>query len=83
VTAVAVRRDAWIRNAACRGFAGLFVNLRHETPDDRQEREDLAKLVCARCPVRGECLDYALRVREPLGVWGGLTESERRKLLTR
>jgi WhiB family redox-sensing transcriptional regulator len=33
------------------------------------------------CPVRDECLDYALRYREPFGVWGGMTEKERRVLL--
>jgi WhiB family redox-sensing transcriptional regulator len=81
VTVVAVGREAWVGDAACRRFAGLFVNLSHEAPDDRQERERLAKLLCARCPVRGECLAYALRVREPLGIWGGLNESERRDLL--
>jgi len=34
------------------------------------------------CPVRQECLDYALRVREPFGIWGGLNEAERRALTT-
>lgn len=36
-----------------------------------------AKLICASCPVREECLTEALRSREPHGVWGGLSESER------
>ncbi len=40
-----------------------------------------AKAVCAACPVRQVCLDYALEVREPSGIWGGLTARERRKLL--
>lgn len=39
------------------------------------------KAVCARCPVRAECLDYALENREPHGVWGGLGENERRALV--
>jgi WhiB family redox-sensing transcriptional regulator len=39
-----------------------------------------AKLICAKCPVRRECLDYALAEPEPLmGVWGGLTAHERRQ----
>lgn len=42
---------------------------------------DSAKLVCAQCDVRLQCLDYSLRAREPYGVWGGLSEVERRHLL--
>lgn len=37
-----------------------------------------AKAVCARCPVRAECLAWALSTRQSVGVWGGLTEDERR-----
>lgn len=39
-----------------------------------------AKRVCAVCPVRAECLEYALRRDERFGIWGGLSERERRKL---
>ena len=39
-----------------------------------------AKLVCQSCQVRVECLGYALQHDERFGVWGGLTEQERRKL---
>lgn len=39
-----------------------------------------AKRICARCEVRAECLDYALAHDERFGVWGGLSERERRKL---
>lgn len=38
------------------------------------------KAVCAGCPVRAECLEYALENRERHGIWGGLSERERRKL---
>ncbi len=37
-----------------------------------------AKAVCAGCPVRSECLDFALRLKVAHGVWGGLSERERR-----
>ena len=40
-----------------------------------------AKAVCMACPVRAECLQEALDNEEPFGVWGGLSERERRKLL--
>lgn len=38
-----------------------------------------AKAVCQVCPVVGECRAYALQIREPYGIWGGLTETERRR----
>ena len=43
----------------------------------------VAKQLCSTCPVRGECLDYARDAGEKLGVWGGLTERQRRKLRAR
>jgi WhiB family redox-sensing transcriptional regulator len=39
-----------------------------------------AKKVCLSCDVRSECLDYALANDERFGIWGGLSERERRKL---
>lgn len=41
-----------------------------------------AKRVCQQCPVRMQCLEYALANREAWGVWGGLSTRERQKLLT-
>jgi WhiB family redox-sensing transcriptional regulator len=40
-----------------------------------------AKRTCARCEVKAECLDYALDHDERFGVWGGLSERERRELI--
>jgi WhiB family transcriptional regulator, redox-sensing transcriptional regulator len=42
-----------------------------------------AKKVCLACDVRGECLEYALAHDERFGIWGGLSERERRKLKKR
>ncbi len=42
-----------------------------------------AKKVCVSCEVRVECLDYALENDERFGIWGGLSERERRKLKRR
>ncbi|MGV0625021.1 WhiB family transcriptional regulator [Mycolicibacter minnesotensis] len=39
-----------------------------------------AKKICQRCAVRSECLDYALAHDERFGIWGGLSERERRRL---
>lgn len=42
-----------------------------------------AKSVCAACPVRHECLEHALANDERFGIWGGLSESERRRVRKR
>ena len=42
-----------------------------------------AKRICRRCEVKAECLDYALNHDERHGIWGGLSERERRKLKRR
>jgi WhiB family redox-sensing transcriptional regulator len=74
---------AWQFRAACRGEdASLFFAPGYfERKEEKELREVGAKAICARCPVRVDCLEYALRIREPHGVWGGLNEMERRVLL--
>ena len=42
-----------------------------------------AKRICSVCPVREQCLDYALRTREMQGIWGGHSPDERRRMLGR
>ncbi len=80
-----MRSGDWRRDAACRGedaglfFAPAYFEKRHE----KAAREARAKAICARCPVLDVCREYALRVRESHGVWGGLNEAERRGLLRR
>ncbi len=59
----------------------FFPPAHFERKDDREAREVRAKSICAGCAVRHECLDYALRIREPHGIWGGLNEAERRPLI--
>jgi WhiB family redox-sensing transcriptional regulator len=73
----------WQWRAACRGEdSSLFFAPNHpENKDEKTIRERQAKGICARCPVRIECLEYAIRIREPHGIWGGLNEMERRVLI--
>ena len=73
----------WRDRAACLSYpAILFFGMDDvETPAERRAREDQAKLVCSTCSVCDECLDYALTMREPYGIWGGLTEVERKARL--
>ena len=76
---VAFARTAWEPHAACRGRQSTFFfpPARESTPQ-RQIREAAAKQICSQCPVQPQCLDYALRLQEPFGIWGGLNEAERR-----
>ena len=74
----------WQLVAACRGVdSSLFFHPEGERGAARSAREASAKEVCMRCPVRAECATHALAVREPYGVWGGLTEDEREAMMGR
>ncbi len=80
-----VEEADWRRQAACKGANGdLFYPKSawsRESKENRQQREQMAKRVCARCTVQACCLDWALRNGEVVGVWGGKTERERRAIL--
>lgn len=68
----------WQKRAACRTS---------RTPEkwfpERGQDAEPAKAVCRRCPVRGECRRFALANRFMWGVWGGLSEQERRDITER
>lgn len=68
----------WGKGACTRQGDDLFFPT-GDTGNGRAQA-DRAKLVCARCPIRLDCLSWALENREDQGVWGGLTEKERRML---
>ncbi|MFE1852149.1 WhiB family transcriptional regulator [Streptomyces sp. NPDC059489] len=66
----------WVDSAACR----------NTDPDElfaESAQQNRAKAVCSGCLVRTECLAEALDDRIEFGVWGGMTERERRALLRR
>lgn len=75
----------WQTKAACRGPQAVvfFPPAQFERKDEKEARESRAKAICATCSVRRPCLDYAMRIREPHGIWGGLNEAERKQLLAR
>ena len=75
--------SAWKQKASCRGPDTwlFFPPNQFERKDEKLARESRAKAVCRTCPVRAECLEFALHIREPYGIWGGLNEVERRELL--
>lgn len=68
----------WQLAGACReADPMLFFHPEGERGPARRKRDDAAKAVCAECPVLALCREHALAVREPYGVWGGLTEEDR------
>ena len=72
----------WQLAASCRDAdTSLFFHPFGERGPAHDDREAEAKRVCEGCPVRLQCLSHALEVREPYGVWGGLSETERAALL--
>ncbi len=77
--------EAWQDRAACRGpqAAVFFPPTHSERKDEKLAREARAKAICKACTVRVECLEYAIAIREPHGIWGGLNETERKQLLER
>ena len=75
--------DLWQEKAACRGpqAAVFFPPSTFERKDEKEAREVRAKAICATCSVRKPCLEFAVKIREPHGIWGGLNEVERKQLL--
>ena len=72
----------WQDDAACRGDQGAwFFPADAEQRRVRIRREARAKAVCLNCPVMQMCRAHALRVEEPWGIWGALTEEERAQIL--
>jgi WhiB family redox-sensing transcriptional regulator len=72
----------WRHEAACRDEdPELFFPIGNTGPALLQVDE--AKAVCARCTVREQCLAWALETGQDAGVWGGMSEDERRALKRR
>jgi WhiB family redox-sensing transcriptional regulator len=76
LTATPTRTD-WFEDAACRDAdTTVFFPV-------SDAASETAKSICAQCPVREECLEFAVATRQPDGVWGGLTPIERHRLIRR
>lgn len=78
---VAIRElppQRWMARAACAGHdTRIWFS---EDPDGAYRR---ARAICADCPVRGACLDWALDTNLDSGLWGGLNPDERRRIRRR
>jgi len=77
VTRHDVGERGWLDSALCLQFDGdMWFPEKGASPAP-------AKLLCGRCDVRAECLEYALETNEEFGIWGGLSTAERRTLRRR
>jgi WhiB family redox-sensing transcriptional regulator len=73
----------WQLLGACRSEdPSVFFHPEGERGSARARREAAAKSICARCPVLDACAAHALAVREPYGVWGGMSEDDREAILS-
>lgn len=74
IEALGLEAPAWQDFANCRGAdVDIFF-------PDRGASTRGAKEICAACMVQAECLEYAVTRGEKFGIWGGLSERERRKI---
>ena len=69
-----MKKGTWTDQAACRGTdTEIFF------PANADEEAE-ALSICATCPVRAQCLEYAVRNKEIYGIWGGTTPDQRRRI---
>jgi WhiB family transcriptional regulator, redox-sensing transcriptional regulator len=67
---------SWRERGRCKGAdPDVFY------PEDDEDLGEEAKAICEACSVREACLEYAIAAREKIGVWGGYTARERRRLV--
>lgn len=72
----------WQHEGACREVDNAtFFHPDGERGPRRRQRDAAAVAICTTCPVIEQCREHALRSRETYGVWGGLTEDERARIL--
>ncbi len=72
----------WQLEGSCRGLdSAFFFHPDGERGPARARREAKAKAICHACPVLKLCRAHALKVHEPYGIWGGLSESEREAII--
>lgn len=71
--------SAWRQDAACQSLPDTMFFL---AGDDFAGMKR-AKSVCEQCPVKDECLEFAIVTNQSLGIWGGTTPNERRQIRRR
>lgn len=73
---------AWQEQGLCREVTSdIFFYEEQERGSEKQSRISQAKAVCSICPVKQKCLDFSIRTNQTHGIWGGLTQDERKEML--
>jgi WhiB family transcriptional regulator, redox-sensing transcriptional regulator len=76
---LAGQQDDWRSQGAClHADPDVFFPISVAGASTTQVR--MARAICAGCPVRSDCVDFAVEHREIQGIWGGTTDEERKKL---
>ena len=76
-------QDNWSSRGACHALPTELFFPAGELDDQAVEQAEEAKAVCANCPVRIACLEFAIATNQPYGIWGGANTSERRSIRRR
>ncbi|MFE5706507.1 WhiB family transcriptional regulator [Rhodococcus koreensis] len=72
--------EGWRDSAACRGLEpSMFFSPDNERGTARGHRESRARQICQDCPVLTQCREHALTAGEQYGIWGGMTENDRKR----
>jgi WhiB family redox-sensing transcriptional regulator len=74
---------SWRAGAECQSdnATHFYAPSHFERKPEKDQREGAARALCRRCKVKEQCLAYSLQVAENHGIWGGLNELERKRLL--
>jgi WhiB family redox-sensing transcriptional regulator len=70
----------WMKQGLCRWVEDPDIFFPSEGFVGKDD-QDAAKAVCNGCPVRRDCLEYALLTRQAFGIWGGFNARERKRML--
>ena len=71
--------ETWMDNALCRSSSSdLFFPVGRSQKTQKKIEEAL--VICTECSVTPECLDYALRTNQDIGIWGGTIDEDRKYL---
>ncbi|HEX3823696.1 MAG TPA: WhiB family transcriptional regulator [Mycobacteriales bacterium] len=75
--------STWRAGAECQSDNAIYFYApsHFERKPEKDWREGIARALCGRCKVREQCLNYSIEVEEGHGIWGGLNELERSRLL--
>jgi WhiB family redox-sensing transcriptional regulator len=73
------KKDQWKERGACKGITEDSIFFPESSDSEWKAKQDKAISICQQCPVRIQCLEYAIQNNEP-GVWGGTSERERRRI---